>query len=113
VVVVQAVPGAEVTVSIDGKSVEHKADVGSLSEPLPLAAGAHDLVFTGVPGSGRVTTRLDVKSGSNTDVVLHLPASVNGDPVVSTYRTPMSPIGPQRLGCSWHTPRRSLLRMSA
>jgi len=96
VVVVQAVPGAEVTVSIDGKSVEHKADVGSLSEPLPLAAGAHDLVFTGVPGSGRVTTRVDVKSGSNTDVVLHLPASVNGDPVVSTYRTPMSPIGPDK-----------------
>ena len=41
-------------------------------------------------------TRLDVKSGSNTDVVLHQPASVNGAPVVSTYRTPLSPIGPEK-----------------
>ena len=41
-------------------------------------------------------TRLNVKSGSNTDVVLHQPASVNGDPVVSTYHTPLSPIGPEK-----------------
>ena len=96
VVVVQAVPGAEVAVSIDGKPVEQKADVGSLSEPVQLSAGTHDLVFTGVPGAGKVMTRLNVKPGSNTDVVLHKPASVKGAPVVSTYQTPLSPIGPEK-----------------
>ncbi len=96
VVVVQAVPGAEVAVSIDGKTVERKADVGTLSDPVQLSAGAHDLVFAGVPGAGKVMSRLDVKPGSNTDVVLHQPASVNGSPVVSTYRTPLSPIGPEK-----------------
>jgi hypothetical protein len=96
VVVVQAVPGAEVSVSIDGKSLARKADVGSLSTPVRLSAGAHDVVFTGLPDVGKVTTRLDVKAGSTTDVVLHQPASVDGTPVVNTYRAPMSPVGPDK-----------------
>jgi hypothetical protein len=35
-----------------------------------------------------------VAAGSSTDVVLHRPASISGEPVVNTYKTPTSPIGP-------------------
>lgn len=94
VMVVQAVPGAEVDVAVDGTTVRRGAAAGSLVGPLALSGGKHDLVFTGVPGGHPVRTRLEVASGSSSDVVLHLPASVDGAAVVNTYRTPTKPIGP-------------------
>jgi hypothetical protein len=94
VVVVQALPGAAVDVAIDGKTVRRGAEVGSLVGPLSLSPGTHELAISNAPGGRTIQTRLNVKSGSNSDVVLHRPASVDGAPVVSTYRTPQSPIGP-------------------
>ena len=35
-----------------------------------------------------------MRPGSSTDVVLHLPASPDAAPVVSTYRVPSAPLGP-------------------
>jgi hypothetical protein len=96
VVVVQAVPGAEVDVTIDGKPVKRQAQVGSLIGPLSLSPGSHELVFSGAPGGRTITTSLRVEPRSSSDVVLHLPASVDGAPVVNTYRTPHSPIGPDK-----------------
>jgi len=94
ITVVQAVPGVIVDVTIDGKPVKRQVQVGSLIGPLYLPAGTHELVFSGVPGGGPIKTRLSIKTGSSNDVVLHRPASVDGAPVVSTYRTPQSAIGP-------------------
>jgi hypothetical protein len=94
VTVVQAVPGADVDIAVDGKSVKTRAGVGTLVGPLALASGRHQLVFTGAPGGRTIKTSVKVTSGSNSDVVLHLPASVDGEPVVNTYRTSQSPIGP-------------------
>ena len=37
-----------------------------------------------------------MKGGASTDVVLHLPAEVDGDPVVHSYDAPTSPIGPDK-----------------
>ena len=96
ITVVQAVPGTDVDVTLDGKSVKRQAQVGSLTGPLSLSPGTHELVFSGLPGGRTVKTRLRLKAGSSSDVVLHRPASVDGAPVVSTYRTPQSPIGPDK-----------------
>jgi len=94
ITVVQAVPGADVDVTIDGKPVKRQVQVGSLIGPLSLSPGTHELVFSGVPGGRPIKTRVSLKAGSSSDVVLHRPASVDGAPVVSTYPTPESPIGP-------------------
>ncbi len=94
VVVVQAVPRARVDVSIDGRTLRRGARVGTLVGPVQLSAGSHELVFSGLAGGRDVRTRLQMSAGSNRDVVLHLPASVDGAPVVNTYRTPDKPIGP-------------------
>lgn len=96
ITVVQALPGTEVDVTIDGNLVKRQVRVGSLIGPLSLAPGTHELVFSGVLGGRPIETRLRLKAGSSSDVVLHRPASVDGAPVVSTYRTPQSPIGPER-----------------
>ena len=93
--VIQAVPGAEVDVSIDGRSVVDGATVGDVLGPFELAPGKHEVEFSGTDGLD-VSSTLKVKGGAITDVVLHLPAEVDGDPVVHSYDAPTSSIGPDK-----------------
>jgi hypothetical protein len=93
VAVVQAVPDSTVRVSIDGKTVETQAAAGVVLGPYPLSAGQHEIDFSGADGIA-VATTLQVEAKSHQDVVLHRPASVGGDAVVSSYPTPTEPIGP-------------------
>jgi hypothetical protein len=92
VTVVQAVPGATVDVSVDGRSLATGAEVGDVLGPFDLAPGSHEVTFTG--GDTDVASTLDVGAGTSTDVVLHLPADVDGDPVVHSYDAPTGAIGP-------------------
>jgi hypothetical protein len=91
--IVQAVPGATVDVMIDGKPVESGVAAGQVLGPYDLSAGQHRVDFTGPDGLARAAT-VKVKAGSNQDLVLHLPASVGGDALVTAYQTPVDPIGP-------------------
>jgi len=93
VVVVQAVPGLSPEVSIDGNSIRDGVEVGTVLGPFDLASGSHEVEFSDGSGLAVVST-LEVAQGSSTDVVIHLPAAVDGDPVVNTYSTPREPIGP-------------------
>lgn len=95
VTVVQAMPGSAVGVSIDGRSVQKGASAGSVLGPYSLSPGAHQVTFSDVRGTS-VSEQVQVQSGANRDVVLHLPQSVNGSPEVNTYRTPGRSIGPQK-----------------
>lgn len=92
VTVVQAVPDATVSIEVDGRSVSGGAVVGDVVGPLDLAPGRHAVVFTGADFT--VESTLRVASGRASDVVLHLPAQVDGDPVVHSYAAPTGPIGP-------------------
>ena len=94
VTVIQAVPGATVDVSVDGRSVATGAEVGDILGPFELSPGGHEVTFTG-PGVD-VASSLDVATGASTDVVLHLPAEVGGDPVVHSYDAPTGAIGPDK-----------------
>ncbi len=91
--VVQAVPGAAVDVLIDGEAVGSDLQTGRVLGPFSVAPGEHRVEFSGSGSVSRAAT-VDVVAGSNEDVVIHLPASVGGDAVVTTYQTPMDPIGP-------------------
>ena len=93
VLVVQALPGASVDLAVDGTVIKKQVRVGAMVGPLSLGSGSHELEFSGVPG-GTVRTSLTIRPGASSDVVLHRPASVDGDPVVNTYPTPLAPIGP-------------------
>src|SRR6478609_4496243 len=94
--VVQAVPGATVDVTVDGRSVAGGAGVGvgvgDVLGPFELAPGSHEITFRGK--GVKVESTLDVGAGDTSDVVLHLPADVGGDPVVHSYVAPAGPIGP-------------------
>jgi hypothetical protein len=95
VAIVQAVPGASVEVTIDGKAVESGVAAGDVLGPYPLSAGEHQVDFS-EPGGLSTATTVDVKAGSNQDLVLHLPASVGGAALVTSYSTPDGPIGPDK-----------------
>lgn len=92
--IVQAVPGTDVDVSVDGRSQEEALGVGKIVGPLQLSAGAHRVRFADTSGRRVVSTLVRVAAGSNSDIVLHRPASVSGKDVVNVYRTPMAAIGP-------------------
>ena len=92
VTVIQAVPDATVDVDLDGREVATAAEVGAVLGPFELAAGTHDIVFSGAGVD--VETTVDVAAGDTSDVVLHLPAEVGGDPVVHSYRADTDAIGP-------------------
>lgn len=92
VTVVQAVPGATVDVSLDGREVASGAAVGDVLGPFELEAGRHHVSFNG--DAADVDHTLEVAAGASSDVVLHLPTEVDGDPVVHSYAAPDGPIGP-------------------
>ncbi|CAM3830978.1 DUF4397 domain-containing protein [Nocardioides zeicaulis] len=92
VTLVQAVPDAAVSIEVDGRSVARNAAVGDVLGPLGLTPGRHAVVFTGADFT--VDSSLEVSSGRASDVVLHLPAEVDGEPVVHSYAAPTGPIGP-------------------
>jgi hypothetical protein len=94
VVVVQAVPGAVYAVSIDGKDVQRDVAVNAVLGPFQLPTGSHRVQFTDDQGDTQVASTVDVTAGSSSDVVVHRPAEVGGDPVVNLYRTPRKPIAP-------------------
>jgi hypothetical protein len=93
-VIVQAVPGDDLDVTVDGRTVKQATAVGSVLGPIAVSPGRHRVGF--VDGSGTVQLRstVVVASGSSSDIVVHLPAAVDGAPVVNSYRTPQSPIAP-------------------
>ena len=93
-VIIQAVPGASLDVTLDGRTVQSATDVGSVLGPLTVSPGQHDVGFVDGSGNVRLTSTVAVASGSSHDVVVHLPASVDGTPVVNSYRTPSTPIAP-------------------
>jgi hypothetical protein len=94
VTVVQAVPGATVDVRIDGRTVASGAAVGDVLGPFELAPGDHDVSFGG--DDVAVDSSLTLEAGAASDVVLHLPADVGGDPVVHSYAAPTGAIGPDK-----------------
>lgn len=92
---VQAVPGLTLTVAVDGAEVEGGVADGVVVGPVPLEEGPHEVTFTDESGTV-VASTVEVASGVTSDVVIHRPAEVGGDPVVSVYPTPEDPIGPDK-----------------
>ena len=66
---------------------------GKVSQAHRLPPGTHDVEFSDADAGLAVTSLLVVEAGSRSDVVLHRPAAMDGDPVVSSYTTPTEPIG--------------------
>jgi hypothetical protein len=91
VAIVQAVPDMRMVIGVDGEQVRDGVAVGTVIGPLPLTAGEHEVEFSFDGGS--VAATVEVDAGRSNDVVVHLPADVGGEPVVSVFPSPSDPIG--------------------
>lgn len=91
--VVQAVPGATYDVSLDGHDTRSGVEVGAVLGPFVVDAGSHRVTFAPEDG-GPLTAEVTVRAGGSSDLVLHLPAAVGGDPVADVYRVSTKPLAP-------------------
>ena len=71
-VVVQAVPGLSVAVAIDGRTVRQRAGVAAVLGPFELSPGSHVVRFVDQSGDVTMSSRVQVRAGASSDVVLHL-----------------------------------------
>ena len=94
IVIIQAVPGDSLDVTVDGKTVQQATALGSVLGPIAVSAGRHEVGFVDASGAVRLRSTVVVASGSSSDIVVHLPAALHGKPVVNSYRTPRSAIAP-------------------
>jgi hypothetical protein len=92
--IIQAVPNASVQVTIDGRRVRQNVGEGAVLGPYSLSSGKHSVSFFDPSADVLTAGSLTVRDGSHTDVVLHRPAALSGEPVVNVYRTPRQSIGP-------------------
>lgn len=95
VFMVQGLPGESVSVSVDG-GTERELAAGTVSDGVTLASGEHVLSFTGKDTAWRMDVDVDLRAGGSTDVVIHRPASPDGDPIVTTFENPRAPVTSDR-----------------
>jgi hypothetical protein len=89
--VIQGLPGRTVDIAVDGDTVASDVPGATLTKALQVDAGRHTLSFT--DGGGALLQRtIDVKPGTSTDVVLHLPVDPAGAPVVTLFDNTSTPV---------------------
>lgn len=93
VFIVQGLPGQEVDVSVDGKSVATGLKTAAVAGPVSVKAGSRKVTFS-ADGKVILSRMFSVTAKSNWDVVVHLPAKTsNGEPVVTVYRNDLTAVG--------------------
>jgi hypothetical protein len=81
---IQGLPGQTVDIVVDGKTVASGVKATSVVGPLKLAAGSRKITARG-GGKVLVERQVTVGANSNSDVVIHRPASTTAAPVITTY----------------------------
>lgn len=101
--VVQGLPGVSADVAIDGKVVAHDVAAAKVLGPLAVKPGSHALTIS-ANGTQIASATIDVSTGDNRDLVVHLPTDPKGDPIVTAYDNDVSgvPTGKARLAVA-HT----------
>ena len=92
VYLVQALPDTAVTLSVDGSDQRQDVQSGAIIGPLDLAPGKHTLTAAGTEPEWTMNASFTVPSKASTDVVLHRPAAVRGEPTVTVYRNPLAAV---------------------
>jgi hypothetical protein len=89
--VVQGLPGRMVDVTVDGASRATGMAGATLSPPIDLPPGRHTISFS-EKGTRILDRTVDLKKGSSTDAVLHLPVDPAGAPLVTLYNNATDPL---------------------
>jgi hypothetical protein len=89
--IVQGLPGHTVSVTIDGDSVVNGLAGGKVAGPFPVKRGTRTITVI-EDGKTLVTSKLRLPAGSSSEIVLHMPASPTGDPMVTRFENNLKPV---------------------
>ena len=82
--VIQGLPGRTVSVSVDGEKVVEDLAGGKVAGPFPVKRGARTVTVS-EDDKTLVTSKVTLPLGSNSEIVVHLPASPTGDPMITRF----------------------------
>jgi hypothetical protein len=82
--VVQGLPGRTVSVSVDGETVVDSLAGGKVAGPFPVKRGSRTVTVS-EGDKALVTSKVILPVGSNSEIVVHLPASPTGDPMITRF----------------------------
>lgn len=89
--VVQGLPNRTVEVEIDGESVASGVAATKVAGPFDVTAGSHTIRLS-EDGETVVSKTVRVKAGESSDVVAHLPAPGESEPVITAYPNDLSAV---------------------
>lgn len=92
VYVIQALAQGTVSLRVDDQARTYSLQPRAVLDALRLSAGHHVLIFSGSSPDWTLRATVVATGGKSSDVVLHRPADVAGDPVVTTYDNDLAPI---------------------
>jgi hypothetical protein len=82
--IVQGLASRTVSVTVDDHEVVGGLAGGKVAGPFTVKSGPRSVTFT-ESGQTLVTSKVRLPAGSNSEIVVHLPASPTGDPVVTRF----------------------------
>lgn len=82
--VVQGLPGRTVSVSVDGKTLAGELAGGEVAGPYAVKRGTRTVTVS-EGDETLVTNKITLPVGSNSEIVVHLPASPTGDPMITRF----------------------------
>ena len=89
--IVQGLPSRTVSVAVDGDSVVGGLAGGKVAGPFPVKHGTRTVTFS-EGGQTLVTSKVKLPAGSNSEIVVHLPASPTGDPMITRFDNNLKPV---------------------
>jgi uncharacterized protein DUF4397 len=92
---VQGLPDRKVSVSVDGDTVVDKLAGGKVAGPFPIRSGTRTVTVS-EDGKTLVTSKVELATHSNSEVVVHLPASPTGDPMITRFDNTMETVSTGR-----------------
>ncbi|CAN5401781.1 hypothetical protein BH23ACT6_BH23ACT6_20510 [soil metagenome] len=90
--IVQGLPGESVDISVDGETLETGVETADIAGPFTVDPGDNTWTFTDADGDVIVENTVAAKAGDNSDVVLHLPSAVDGDPLLTVFENDLSAV---------------------
>ena len=90
--VVQGLPGAAITVAVDGQTVAQSVQTTTVAGPFEVSSGSRTLTFTDSSGTVVATNTVDAQAGSSSDLVLHLTTAAGDPPVVTQFPNDLSAV---------------------
>lgn len=82
--IVQGLPGRSLSFSVDGRTAVDALGGAEVAGPFPVKSGRRTVTVT--DGDQTVLrTKVALPAGSSSEIVVHLPASPDGDPVITRF----------------------------